>query len=283
MNSNNHAPSVLITGASTGIGEACAHYFAHRGWRVFAGVRQRADARRLASDSITPVILDVTKPQHIEKAITQITEAVGEAGLHGLVNNAGVAVAGPFEFLEIDELRRQMEVNFIAQVAVTQAALPLLRRGPGRIANMSSVSGRIAAPMFGPYAASKFALEAFTDSLRRELIPWDIHVASIEPGAIKTEIWKKGEAYAQERLDALPPKAATYYGQLLSKIVRYTQRADARGLHPDVVAAATFHALSAPRPKTRYVVGRGTWLTVLATRLLPDRWLDRLATRRLYR
>ncbi len=277
------AKSVLITGASTGIGEACAHYFAERGWRVFAGVRQRADARRLESESITPVILDVTKPQHIETAITQITDAVGEGGLHGLINNAGVAVAGPFEFLPIDELRRQMEINFIAQVAVTQAALSLLRRGPGRIANMSSVSGRIAAPMFGPYAASKFALEAFTDSLRRELTPWDLHVASIEPGAIKTPIWKKGEAYAQERLDALPPKAETYYGKWLRKIVGYTQRANERGLDPRLVAEVTFHAISAARPKPRYVVGRGTWLTVLATRLLPDRWLDRLATRRLER
>jgi NAD(P)-dependent dehydrogenase (short-subunit alcohol dehydrogenase family) len=277
------AKSVLITGASTGIGEACAHYFSARGWRVFAGVRQRADARRLESENITPVILDVTKPQHIEKAITQITDVVGEAGLQGLVNNAGVAVAGPFEFLEIAELRRQMEVNFIAQVAVTQAALPLLRRGPGRIANMSSVSGRIAAPMFGPYAASKFALEAFTDSLRRELLPWGIHVASIEPGAIKTPIWKKGGDYAEERVEALPPKAHTYYGELFGKIVRYTQNRDRDGLDPEVVAEAVFHALSAQRPRTRYVVGRGTWITVLAARLLPDRWLDGLTTRRLYR
>lgn len=275
--------SVLITGASTGIGEACARYLAAQGWQVFAGVRKAADAKRLAGDNIIPVTLDVTKPAQIKNAMDQIGKQVGEAGLQGLVNNAGIAIAGPMEFLPLDELRRQFEVNFFGQAAVTQACLPLLRRGRGRIVNISSISGRVAAPMFGPYASSKFALEAFSDSLRRELIPWGLHVASIQPGAIKTPIWEKGGATAQSIAGNLPAKALALYGTIMAKIPRYTQRSNARGLEPVEVARVVEHALGARQPKTRYVIGRGTWLTVLASRLLPDRWLDRIITRRLYR
>ncbi|MCL5429070.1 MAG: SDR family NAD(P)-dependent oxidoreductase [Chloroflexi bacterium] len=165
--------SVLVTGASTGIGEACALYLAEREWRVFAGVRKVADATRLAvtSENIKPIRLDVTKPKEIAKAVAAIRELVGEDGLQGLVNNAGIAIAGPLEFLPIRDLRRQFDVNLFGLVKLTQASLSLLRRGCGRVVNISSIGGRATSPFLVPYSASKFALEAFTDGLRRELMP----------------------------------------------------------------------------------------------------------------
>lgn len=280
---NNHnGPSVLVTGASTGIGEACARYLAARGWRVFAGVRQPADARRLEGAHIHPVTLNVTKPQHIQNSIEQITAAVGPTGLQGLVNNAGIAVVAPLEFLPLEELRRQFEVNFFGQVAVTQACLPLLRRGQGRVVNISSISGKVTAPLFGPYSTSKFALEAFSDALRRELAPWDIHVASIEPGAIKTPIWQKGVARADEMLAKLPAQAHEFYGPAMQRTLGFGRRSDERGIHPDAVAEAVHHALTARRPRTRYAMGLGARVVIFLLRFIPDRWMDWFLVRRLY-
>jgi NAD(P)-dependent dehydrogenase (short-subunit alcohol dehydrogenase family) len=277
--------SLVISGASTGIGEACALYLARQGWQVFAGVRKPEDAERLHADSsgqITPIFLDVTNPEQIAAAARQVTEAVGEAGIAGLVNNAGIAVVGPLEFLPLDDIRQQMEINFLGQVAVTQAFLPLLRKARGRIINMSSISGRVGAPFFGPYAASKFALEAFTDSLRRELMPWNMEVISIEPGSITTPMWAKSLQAAQERLAGLSEVGKKLYEEDLESTVKRAKFSEVRGLPPQVVVDAVEHALSAKRPKTRYIMGKNTRTVILLTRILPDRWVDWIVRRSFY-
>src|SRR5436190_20383212 len=186
--------SVVITGASTGIGKTCALRLDRLGFQVFAGVRRTEDGetlKRQASQRLTPITIDVTDSGSIAAAASMVATAVGDAGLQGLVNNAGIAVACPLEFLPISLLSQQLEVNVTGQIDVTQVFLPLLRAGNGRIVNMGSISGRMAYPLLGPYCASKFALEALTASLRMELRPWHIPVSIIEPGAIATPIWSK--------------------------------------------------------------------------------------------
>lgn len=268
--------SVLITGASTGIGWACAVHLAQQGWRVFGGVRKSADARHLAdaSANITPLILDVAKPAHITRAAGQLRRAVGRQGLQALVNNAGIAVAGPLEFLPIAELLRQMEVNFIGQAALTQACLPLLRVGRGRIVNISSIGGRIVAPLLTPYSASKFALEAFSDGLRRELAPWKLPVISVQAGSIATPIWENSLARAERTRSKLPRQAESLYGPMMRRGERRARESAARGLPPRQAAALVERILNAPRPRPRYVIGKGTGLALFAARLLPDSWLD---------
>ena len=277
--------SVLITGASTGIGEACAIYLAKHEWRVFAGVRKQADAKRLAraAPGIFSIVLDVTKSRQIARAVKTVRKQVGKDGLQGLVNNAGIAIAGPLEFLPIDELRLQMEVNFIGQVEVTQAFLPLLRAGGGRVVNISSVSGRVATPLILPYTASKFALEAFTDALRRELLPWKLHVVSVQPGAIATPIWKKSLKRGDTLQARLPRQAEALYGPLMERVRRVTKRSGANGIPAEKVARVVLNALTEPRPRTRYIVGRGTRFSIGLARWLPDQWMDWVITRVLYR
>lgn len=276
--------TVLITGASTGIGEACTYYLAQKDWLVFAGVRKTTDAERLAKTSanITPVYLDITKPDEIAEAIEHIRAAVGKGGLQGLVNNAGIALAGPIEFLDIDELRRQHEVNFLAHVAVTQACLPLLRLGRGRVVNMSSISGRVTSPFLMPYSSSKFALEAFTDGLRRELRPWGLHVASVEPGAIATPIWDKSLETAEHTRAGMPSQAEALYGPAMQTALARAKGAAQSGVTTDIVARDVWHALSARRPRARYAPGRGTALAIAALRILPDSVIDWILTRPLY-
>jgi NAD(P)-dependent dehydrogenase (short-subunit alcohol dehydrogenase family) len=190
-------PAVLVTGASTGIGQACASRLVREGCRVFAGVRRAEDGERLSAaepERLQWLLLDVTDAAQIAAAAEAVSRQVGEHGLAGLVNNAGIAIGGPLEFVTPDALRRQFEVNVIGLHAVTAAFLPLLRRGNGRIVHMGSISGRIASPFIGPYTASKHAVEGLTDSLRLELAPEGIHVSVIEPGQVRTPIWDKAVA-----------------------------------------------------------------------------------------
>jgi NAD(P)-dependent dehydrogenase (short-subunit alcohol dehydrogenase family) len=277
--------SVLITGASTGIGETCALLLADRGWQVLAGVRTDADAKRLqaASDKITPLQLDVTIPSEIQEAAKLVSKTVGDQGLQGLVNNAGIAVAGPLEFLQIDELRRQFDVNFIGLVELTQAFIPQLRNGHGRVVNISSIGGRATSPFNVAYSASKHALEALTDGLRRELVPWKIHVASVEPGSIDTPIWKKSLNAADAMRANLPAEAEMLYGIAMERARHQAVAAAASGIPPMDVARVVYHALSAPKPHTRYIVGRGTKLAIWLIRFLPDEWVDWAIGRVLYR
>ena len=276
--------TVLITGASSGIGQACALWLEARGFRVFAGVRKEADGEALQAQSkgnVRPVLLDVVDKDSIAQASARVSGQANE--LDGLVNNAGVAVAGPLEFLPLEELRRQLEINVVGQIAVTQAFLPLLRPAKGRIVMMSSISGRVAAPMMGPYSASKFALEALSDALRRELRPWGLEVSVIEPGNIQTPIWSKGVNWGQQMRDNLPEAARQLYGRAIDAIIGYIRTQDGSGLSPNEVAKVVEHALSAPVPRTRYVVGQDAKVAALMTRLLPDRWVDRFIAGRRFR
>jgi len=276
--------AVVITGGSTGIGQACAHYLDSLGFHVFAGVRRVSDgeaAKRESSGRITPLLLNVTDAASIGSAAETVAATVGDAGLSGLVNNAGIVVAGPLEFLPLDEIRKQFEVNMFGQIAVTQAFLPLLRKSRGRIVNMGSISGRVAAPFIGPYAASKFALEAFTDSLRVELQPWDIKVSIIEPGDVATPIWEKSMEAAEAVAKNYPQEAFSLYGSAFSAIRKEAKNGANTGISPSVIARLVAHALTAKRPKTRYLAGKGVRLKVFLKKILPDRVFDRLIIRHL--
>lgn len=273
--------AVVVTGASTGIGNACALKLDAAGFRVFAGVRKDADAealRKAASERLTPIHLDVSDATQIGQAAEQVGAAVGEAGLAGLVNNAGIGVGGPIEFVPIDDLRRQFEVNVIGLVAVTQAFLGLLRQGRGRIVNMGSASGRIAMAFVGPYAASKHALEALSDSLRMELRPWGIHVALIEPGVIATPIWQKSREAGDALRKAIPEQGLQLYRQVIERFEEEIGKVERAGHPPEVVAEVVHHALTAARPRTRYLCGKAARLQVALTHL-PDRLRDALLLR----
>ena len=271
------AKAVLVTGASTGIGEATARRLKRAGWDVFAAARKDADLERLRSEGLMPLKLDVTDAGSIASAKGELEGR----GLDGLVNNAGVAVSGPMEFIPLDELRHQLEVNLVGQVAVIQAFLPNVREANGRIVNVSSIGGKIALPLVGPYAASKFGLEAVSDSLRRELRPWGIHVALIEPGAVTTPIWERGRETA-DRLEAeMGEHARARYGKLADRIRAETEKIPERGVDPDEVAKAIEQALTASRPKLRYVVGRDAKVRLKIKALVGDRRFDALIARTL--
>lgn len=273
---------VVVTGASKGIGRATALYLAQQGFHVFAGVRNGGDGEALvavAGPAVTPLALDVTDQGQVAAAAERIRVAVGDAGLTGLVNNAGVAVAAPLEFIPLAELRNQLEVNVVGQIGVTQALLPLLRAAKGRIINISSMGGRIAGPWLGPYHASKFALEALTDSLRQELAPWGIAVIAVEPGAIVTPIWETSLARARRLLDQFPAQAQDLYGKPMAQRIAIAEKNAKVGIPPERVAAAVLNALTAARPKTRYPVGPDAQLAINLIARLPDRWRDWLVAR----
>ena len=269
----------IVTGASSGIGRATALHFDRLGYRVFAGVRREADADALRADSserLAPVLLDVTDIGSIEGAAKTVSAERGEHGLSGLVNNAGIALGGPLEFIPLDELRRQLEVNTIGPVAVTQHFLPLVRRGRGRIDFVSSIGGRSSNPIIGPYAASKFALEALADSLRVELAPSGIHVSVIEPGAVKTMIFEKAGPYGDLALARLPEEGKHLYGKMGRAVLDFFAKMERSAIPPDRVARVIEHALTAARPRTRYLVGIDARIQALLAWLLPDRTRDAL-------
>lgn len=258
--------AVLITGASSGIGEACALHLDAAGYHVFAGVRGDSDGdslNRKGSDRLTPIILDVTDAESIARAASEVAGLVGEGGLLGLVNNAGIPLGGPLEFLPLADLRRQIEVNVIGAVAVTQAFLPLIRAGKGRIVNMSSLSGLIALPFVGPYASTKHALEAISDSLRVELRPWNIPVCVVEPGDVATLIWEKSAALIEEGARAMPPRGQELYGP----VIALRERLKWHGMPVERVAEVVEHALTARHPSARYLVGRDARLLAFVGRL----------------
>jgi NAD(P)-dependent dehydrogenase (short-subunit alcohol dehydrogenase family) len=269
--------SVLVTGASTGIGRACALDLDRRGLRVFAGVRKEADgdALRAESSRIEPVILDVTDQASIEAAVKTIGDV-----LYGLVNNAGITVAGPLEYLPVDDVRRQFEVNAFGQLAATQAFLPAIRNARGRIVFMSSVGGRVpSAPFLSPYNASKHAIESFGDALRVELAPWGIHVALIEPGSVATPIWDKGVSAATEMRKGLPPEAEERYGEAADRAQKLAEATGKRGIPAQKVAEKVAHALLARHPRARYLVGADARAQTMGFALMTDRFRDRVFKR----
>ena len=268
------ARSVLVTGASSGIGHACAVRLARSGWKVYGGVRAAEDASMLRGHGVEPVELDVTDARQIAAAA-----AVVGAELHGLVDNAGIAVAAPLELVPLAELRRQLEVNVVGQVAVLQALLPALRRAGGRVVLMGSVGGRSALPFLGPYAASKHAVEALADVLRVELGPWGIAVSLVEPASVKTAIWAKGAEHADVMREGVAAEAYELYAARMERF-RAVALKRGPGIDADVVATAVEHALTATRPKARYLVGRDAHLRVWIERL-PTRLRDRVLTKAL--
>jgi len=273
--------AVLVTGASTGIGRACAEHLDGLGFGVFAGVRKEADAdslRGAGSARMQPLMLDVTDTASVLATARAIEEAA-PAGLRGLVNNAGIAIGGPLEFVTLGDWRRQLEVNFIGQIAVIQATLPALRRARGRIVNVTSIGGRVATPFLSPYSASKFALEAVTDALRLELLRFGIEVSAVEPGAVATPMWDKGRASAEEVSTSLPAEGIALYGTAIQAMSKGIDRLVSGAVPPLDVATAVEHALTAHRPRTRYVVGREARIRLLLARLLPTRAMDKLTVR----
>jgi NAD(P)-dependent dehydrogenase (short-subunit alcohol dehydrogenase family) len=268
--------TVLVTGASSGIGEATALHLEELGFDAVAAVRKAEDAERLAVSGLRTVLLDVTDGGQIAAA----RDELGGGPLAGLVNNAGIAVAAPLEFLPLDQLRRQLEINLIGQLAVTQAFLPALRAGRGRIVNVSSIGGRVALPLVGAYNASKFALEAISDSLRREIRSQGVDVIVIEPGGVKTPIWRKGDELASELTKDMPPDAERLYGRLIESLRRQTTKiATETGIEPREVAETIGRALTAQRPRARYLVGRDAKMRGPTAKVLPDRVMDRLIGR----
>jgi NAD(P)-dependent dehydrogenase (short-subunit alcohol dehydrogenase family) len=278
--------SVVITGASTGIGEACALSLDRRGWQVFAAVRREEDGRRLqarASERLRPVLLDVTDGPGIAAAVREVASAVGPGGVQGLVNNAGIAVGGPLEFISLEQFRWQFEVNVFGLLQVTQLFLPLIRTGHGRIVNIGSIAGRVASPMVGPYCASKHAVEALTDALRLELAPWELHVSVVEPGVVATPIWDKGVREMDAELARMPAQGLERYDLLIRAFRRLLGGASQRGVMPDAVARRVEHALTSRRPRHRYLVGTDARLRLMAQTILPRRWVDALIQRVLRR
>ncbi len=261
---DNSKKAILVTGASTGIGKACALQLDQLGFTVYAAVRTEEDADKLdeeGSSRLIPVFLDIIDPDSIRIAHQDLSEDLSEHGLYGLVNNAGIVIAGPLEYLPLHLLRQQFNINVFGQMTITQKFLPLLRKGQesfntARIVNMSSIAGRSALPYAGAYSASKHALEALSDSLRLELAPWDIKVSIIEPGAIKTPLWDKSKAKAEATFKKVPAKANQLYGDMMKRVQDHAKESESKGISPEAVAKAAVHALTASKPKIRYVVGK---------------------------
>ena len=252
------AATVLVTGASSGIGQACALRLDASGMRVFAGVRRQADADALAaraSARLTPLLLDVTDTDSIAAAAATVSSEVGAHGLDGLVNNAGVSGGDPVEFADLDAVRAMLEVNLVGPMAVTKAFLPRIRNARGRVVCVGSIGGRYAVPFLSAYSASKAGVAAFCDSLRVELAPWGIRVVLIEPGAVATAIWGKGRATLEERSALLPAAATALYGGAVEAMRRVTERVERAAVSPDRVARVVERALTTAHPRTRYLVG----------------------------
>jgi NAD(P)-dependent dehydrogenase (short-subunit alcohol dehydrogenase family) len=281
-------PSALITGASTGIGQATALRLARAGWSVLAGVRAKADGERLVGEApagrIEALTLDVTDLEQIRQAAARVGELGGggegsPGRLDALVNNAGVGFGGPLELIDPDDMRKQFDVNVLGQVSVTQALLPALRAAHGRIVFVSSVGGRVAMAFTAPYAASKHAIEAIGDALRVELRTSHVQVALVEPGSVATPIWDKSRELADGV--TIPANMQAEYGhvtQAMDKVLKDTAK---RGVPPELVAETIERALGSKRMKSRYVIGRDARAMIVVRRLLPDHVFDRLARRAL--
>lgn len=274
--------TVVITGASSGIGRASVSRMVRSGWQVFATVRKTQDGDQLCSDfgtNATPVILDVTSRDSVTAAAKQVASSLEGAGLDGLVNVAGVGRVRPVEYMTQDDLQEIFDINVFGQIAVTQAFLPLLRTARGRIVNISSVGAHIAIPFGSLINASKSAFGIFSDTLRLELHPFGIHVAVVEPGAIKTPAVKKTLGDVEAVIRSLPPTGAAQYGDILRHFVRRAYEREMNGSSPEVVAQAIQHALTAKRPRSRYRVGNHATLLATLAMFLPDRLLDTIRFR----
>jgi NAD(P)-dependent dehydrogenase (short-subunit alcohol dehydrogenase family) len=280
------AGAVVITGTSSGIGRAAALALARRGFQVFAGVRRESDGESLRSESggrVVPIQLDITDAQQIADAVDAVEAATGGAGLAGLLNNAGTGAPWPIEVVPLAEFREHLEVNLVAQLAVTQAFLPLLKRARGRIVNVGSEGGRITLPFLGPITTAKHGLVSVTDALRMELRPFGVLVSIVEPGATTSRAPEKLVANARRAMDeSFSARARADYGDAFAGVVERIASGHARqGSPPEVIADAIVRAMTARRPRTRYPAGGKAKLLTTLARLLPDRALDQLFLRML--
>jgi NAD(P)-dependent dehydrogenase (short-subunit alcohol dehydrogenase family) len=266
---------VVVTGASTGIGAATAREMARRGFHVLAGVRRERDADAIRASNVEPLILDITDSDQIRALTRRVSEDPRRRRLRALVNNAAVQANVPVEVFGIDQWRDMFEVNLFGHVAVIQALLPTLIDSRGRVVNISSVGGKVAMATYGPYAGTKFALEAMSDALRREVAPHGVQVIVIEPGAVRTEMLERAIASAHDLLAAMTPQQRRRYGALVHAVNAQAEASTKSGLPAEVAAAAIAKAITARRPRTRYTVGREAALLPVMP-LLPDRLLDRI-------
>jgi NAD(P)-dependent dehydrogenase (short-subunit alcohol dehydrogenase family) len=276
MSSETSQDCVVVTGASTGIGAASARELARRGFHVLAGVRRDQDADALRAPGIEPVILDITEPDHIAELAARVGSRAG--ALRALVNNAAVQTNAPVETLPLSEWRRQFEVNLFGHIAVTQALLPVLLRHSGRVVNISSIGGKVSMATYGPYAGTKFALEAVSDSLRRELAPLGVRVVVVEPGGIRTEMGERVVANTNRQAAAMSPEQRDRYGSLVQAINAQTAAGTSGGTSAEGAARVIAKAVTAAKPRTRYTVGLDAALITRLSRVLPDRVLDRILT-----
>jgi NAD(P)-dependent dehydrogenase (short-subunit alcohol dehydrogenase family) len=281
MSSGTHA-HIVVTGTSSGIGQATALHLAADGHHVFAGVRRPTDAPSppaASSGEITPLPLDVTDPAQIRAAAATVAGHTGTAGLTGLVNNAGIGGFGPLELIPIGQFRRLLEVNLTGQLAITQALLPLLRQARGRIVLIGSIGARFTPPFVGALAASKSALATLAEALRQELAPWDIRVVVIEPASVRSEAVDKLEHDAQQLLDQTTPVGRALYQDAFRRLVATFAAQHEQGSPPEVVAEAVAHALTTPQPRARYLVGEHSRRMAILAAALPTPVLDALRRR----
>ena len=270
--------AILITGASTGIGKASAIDLS-KDFLVFAGVRKSEDEdaiRNLNNSNLIPVRLDVTDSESRLSAKNEIEKHLNGRPLYGLINNAGIAVGGPIETLPLNRFREQFEVNVFGALATTQMFLPAIRQSKGRVVNISSVSGLMTSPFMGPYCSSKFALEALSDALRRELMQYGVNVSVIEPGPIKTPIWEKSLARKEEFMEGCSEEARTLYEPMLVKFLESIDKVAKSAVEVDVVVEKMRHAMTSKKPKTRYLVGPQSSFVGIMRRFGPDRLMDKL-------
>jgi NAD(P)-dependent dehydrogenase (short-subunit alcohol dehydrogenase family) len=276
--------SIVITGASTGIGYGMAKVLIANGYRVFGSVRKSEDADRLSSElgpNLVPLIFDVTDRPAIDQAKAQVEDALGGEPLAGLVNNAGVAVSGPLLHIDPADLRRQLEINVVGMLHTTQVFAPLLAEGegrkgaPGKVINISSVAGKRAMPFIGPYAISKHGVEAFSHSLRRELLPFGVDVVIIGPGAVETPIWDKAEG------EDIEPYRDTIYYPILQSFIDYMLESGRKGLPTEQLGNLALKIFESDRPKTRYPIVPNYIQDWLLPRFMPDRMVDKVIGKRL--
>ena len=272
---------ILITGVSTGIGYTSVKFLLDKGFFVLGSVRKSGDAIKLEQEfgkNFKALVFDVTDDQAIQNAVSIAQQTIGNHGLTALINNAGVVVSGPMQHVPIEKLRHQFDVNILGVMRVTQAFLPMLGAvenhpyPPGRIIQISSVSGKITSPFLGPYCASKYALESISDALRRELFLFGIKVVIIEPGPIKTPIWDKALTTDNAEYDD------TFYGSILNKRAKSMARIKESGLPPEDVSKTISKSIVINNPKTRYIVTKKSWMYKIYD-LMPDKWLDNAITK----
>ncbi len=276
--------AIMITGASTGIGYAAASHFIKHGITVFGSVRKQEDADRIANELgalFVPLLFDITEEERVKKAALQVREKLQGKTLWGLINNAGIAVTGPLLYMPIKDFRKQLEVNLVGQLIVTQAFTPLLGAdpslmgAPGKIINIGSVAGKRAFPFMGAYAVSKHGLEAFSEALRRELMVFGIDVIIVGPGAIKTPIWAKADKaeFSTEVMHSV-------YGQALAKLKDFITEFEAAGLPVEVIATLLLNIMEQKNPKTRYAPVPNKFINSTLPNLLPKRLVDKMIAKR---